>query len=337
MRKVVGILVVVIGAVALVFFLKGNYRTATPTPIAIENRIPMLKQRLAERREVIEQAIAAYSPKPSVRIDDLSAPADEIFRGLPGVIQVEVLVRADKPTGRIIHLRDWHYVPKVLYALDMKQVHGRELTEQEIDQLHQELLLEAEIVQLEQMGILRCLIKHHGLKRVHSEGFSPNELEAYREKIAVLKAMENDQIPKLRQQLDEVRRLIDTLKGDAREKAQGIERELVTLLDAHNERMLEIGAAGRLLIAGELEDVLPLEGDGAMEKAKPITPDGAVRVEENKLEARHDAQLRELKKSGPVCVIVLGGAHDLTGSIRRTGNGWEYLRVTTKGFQEAGE
>jgi hypothetical protein len=187
------------------------------------------------------------------------------------------------------------------------------------------------------MGLLRCLIKHNGLKRVHSEGFSPNELEAYREKIAVLKAMEKEQIPQLRQQLEDVRQLIDTLNGEAKEEAHGIERQLLTLLDAHNERILEMGAAGRLLIAGELEDVLPLEGDGAMEKAKPITPDGTVKVEENKLEARHDAQLRELTKAGPVSVIVLGGAHDLTGSIRRVGNGWEYLRLTTKGFREAGE
>lgn len=327
----------VIGAVALAFFLKGNSRTATPTPATIENRIPVLKKRLAEREEGIERAIAVYSPKANNRIDDLPAPADEILRGLPGVIQVEVLVTSDKPTGRIIHLRDWHYVAKDLYALDMKQAHRRELTEQEIDQLHKELLLEAEIVQLEQMAVLRCLIKHHGLKRVHSEGFSPNELEAYREKIAVLKAMEQDQIPKLRQQLEEVRQLIDTLNGESQEEAKGIERQLVALLDAHHERMLEMGAAGRLLISGELEEVLPLEGDGALEKAKPITPDGSVRIEENKLEARHDAQLRELKKAGAVRVVVLGGAHDLTGSIRRVGNGWEYLRVTTKGFREAGE
>ena len=251
MRKAVGILVVVIGAVALAFFLKGNSRTATPTPTAIENRIPKLQKRLADRKKEIEGAVDAYSPKANSRIDDLSVPAAEILRGLPGVVQVEMLVKADKPTGRIVHLRDWHYVPKDLYALDMKQVHERELTEQELDQLHQELLLEAEVVQLEQMALLRCLIKHHGLKRVHSEGFSPNELEAYREKIAVLKAMEQDQIPKLRQQLEDVRQLIGNLNGEAKEKAQRIERELLALLDAHNERMLEMGAAGRLLIAGE--------------------------------------------------------------------------------------
>ena len=337
MQKAAAILVVVIGAVALALFLKGNSRTSTPTPSNIENRIPKLKQRLAELEKEIEQAVASYSPKSKARIDDLAASADEILRGLPGVVQVEFLVKADKPTRRVIHLRDWHYVAKDLYAIDMKQVHGRELTEQEIDQLHRELLLEVELVQLEQLAILRCLINHHGLKRVHSEGFSPNELEAYREKIGVLQAMERDQIPQIRKQLDEVRNLIETTTGEGKEKAEGIERKLIVLLDGHKERLLEVGAAGRLLISGELEEVLPLEEDGAMEHANPITPNGTVRHEENKLEARHDAQLRELAKAGPVCVIVLGGAHDLTSSIRRAGNDWEYIQVTTRGYREAGE
>lgn len=337
MRKAAAILVVVIGAVALALFLKGNSRTATPTPTAIENRIPMLKQRLAEREKEIEQAVSSYAPKSKARIDDLAAPADEILRDLPGVVQVEFLVKADKPTRRVIHLRDWHYVAKDLYAIDMKQVHGRELTDQEIDQLHGELLLEVELVQLEQLAILRCLIKHHGLKRVHSEGFSPNELEAYREKIGVLKAMEREQLPQIRKQLDEVRNLIETTTGEGKEKAESIERELIVLLNGHKERLLEVGAAGRLLISGELEDVLPLEEDGALEKANPITLNGTVRHEENKLEARHDAQLRVLAKGSPMAVIVLGGAHDLTGSIRRAGNGWECLRVKTKRFTETGE
>jgi hypothetical protein len=337
LRKAAAILVVVIGAVALALFLKGNSRTTTPTPAAFENRIPKLKQRLAELEKEIEQAVSSYAPKSKARIDDLAAPADDILRGLPGVVEVEFLVKAQKPTRRLIQLRDWHYVAKDLYAIDMKQVHGRELTEQEIDQLHLELLLEVELVQLEQLAILRCLIKHHGLKRVYSEGFSPNELEAYREKIGVLKAMEREQIPQIRKQLDEVRTLIDGVTGKEKEKAEGIERELIVLLDGHNERLLEVGAAGRLLISEELEDVLPLEEDGALDRANPITPNGTVSIEENKREARHDAQLRVLAKGSPVAVIILGGAHDLTGSVRRAGGGWEYLRVTTRGFNETGE
>lgn len=70
------------------------------------------------------------------------------------------------PVGRIVHLQDWHFVPKDLYAIDMKNAHGRGLTDDEIDRLYQEHLLEVELVQVEQMAVLRCLIKHHGLKKV---------------------------------------------------------------------------------------------------------------------------------------------------------------------------
>jgi hypothetical protein len=54
----------------------------------------------------------------------------------------------------------------------MKAAYGRELPDEEIDRLYQEHLLEMELVQVEQMAILRSLIKHHGLKKVFSEGLA---------------------------------------------------------------------------------------------------------------------------------------------------------------------
>jgi hypothetical protein len=139
-----------------------------------------------DQEERSAQAVAAYQPKTTARIDDLSTSVPDLLRQLPGMVQVEIAVRADKPTHRIIQLRDWHFVPKDLYAIDMRNALGRELSEQEIDQLNQELLLEVEAVQLEQMALLRCLIKHHGLRRVYSEGLTANDLPNYRERIAGL-------------------------------------------------------------------------------------------------------------------------------------------------------
>jgi hypothetical protein len=92
-------------------------------------------------------------------------------------------------------------------------------------------------------------------------------------------------------------------------------------------------AAGRLLIAGEIEDVLPLEDADALEQAKPVTPGGKMKSDPQKIEARHDAQVRPIMKEGQVAVIILGGAHDLSESNRRRGGG-EYLRVTTKRLKE---
>ena len=64
------------------------------------------------------------------------------------------------------------------------------------------------------MAVLRCLVKHHGLTTVFSEGFSPKELEAYRERITVLRSMGNEQIRQVRKQLAEVRSLIHTSTGE---------------------------------------------------------------------------------------------------------------------------
>ena len=110
------------------------------------------------------------------------------------------------------------------------------------------------------------------MKIVFSEGFSPTELESYREKIAGLRAMEKDQVPQVRKQLEDVRKLIEGATGEKKVKAEAIESQLVTMLDEHKHRLLEMGAAGRLLITGELEDVLPLEDADALQMASRSRP-----------------------------------------------------------------
>ncbi len=250
---------------------------------------------------------------------------------------MEATLPAKKRTHRLIHLRDWHYVPKDLYALDMRTAYKRPLSEQEIDLLHEELLLEAELVQYEQMTLLRCLIKHHGLRQVVAEGFSEKELQVYRDKVAAHGAVEKEQIPALRKQLAEVRTLLaEMTEGEDRyEKAKAIEQEILALLDRHRVAMLELGAAGRLLMSGELEEVLPLEEADKLEAAKPVLPSGEVRPDPTKIEARHDAQVRAAFKHGPFALVILGGAHDLSRSADHfTQGGCEYMRVTTKRYSE---
>jgi hypothetical protein len=96
------------------------------------------------------------------RIDDLAAPAPEILCRLPGVAAVEVLVEASRPSQRIIHLRDWHYVPADLFATDVQQASGKPLASQQIAELHREHLQSVEVVQVEQVVFLRSLIKDQG-------------------------------------------------------------------------------------------------------------------------------------------------------------------------------
>jgi hypothetical protein len=53
-----------------------------------------------------------YQPKATGKVDDLGRPAADLLRQLPGVVGVEVVPGDGKPARRLIHLRDWHSVPR---------------------------------------------------------------------------------------------------------------------------------------------------------------------------------------------------------------------------------
>jgi hypothetical protein len=124
----------------------------------------------------VEQARAApgpadaYTPNTVDPIADPSTDAANMLRQLPGMVEVEALVTCPQPTHRIIHLRDWHHVPRDLYALDRAHALCRPLSPEALGLRYEELLLQVELVQRERLSLQRCLIRHHGLKRVLSEG-----------------------------------------------------------------------------------------------------------------------------------------------------------------------
>src|SRR4051794_26741734 len=103
MRRVVPLLLIVFGAVALAFWLKGNSGspTSSPSPVVTEDRIPKFKKQIAEQEVESAEAAAKYAPTIKARIDDFDSPLVELVRGLPGVVQVEVGVTAKKPTRRL--------------------------------------------------------------------------------------------------------------------------------------------------------------------------------------------------------------------------------------------
>jgi hypothetical protein len=80
--------------------------------------------------------------------------------------------------------------------------------------------------------------------------------------------------------------------------------------------------------------VLPLDDGDLLEAARPITPDGKVKLDPARVAARHDGQVKAALARGPFALVILGGAHDLTDSVRRQSGGrCEYLRLTTKGLR----
>jgi len=59
-----------------------------------------------------------------------------------------------------------------MFAADIRDVAEKPVSDAEIDDLYKEFLLEVELVQIEQKTLLRCLVKHHGLRRVFCEGLT---------------------------------------------------------------------------------------------------------------------------------------------------------------------
>jgi hypothetical protein len=191
------------------------------------------------------------------------------------------------------------------------------------------------------MVLLRCLARHHGVRRVRIEGLTAGEVPLFQEKVAALKGLEEGEVASARVQLREVRALMKELEATGRKdtdrygKAASIEKELVDLLDQHRPQLLEVGAAGRLLMSGDIGEVLALDDGRLLDAARPITPDGRVRFDAEKVRQREDAQVKAALDDGPCSLVVLGGAHDLSGSVRRVAGGdCEYVRVTTRSYRE---
>jgi len=283
---------------------------------AVKARVEALALEV-ERARAGSLAVAdAYAPAVAGRIDDLSAAAVEMLRQLPSAVGVEVHVVAPKPARRIIHLRDWHFVPPELYALDLRQTAGKPLSDAEIALLQRELLLQVELVSLEHAVLLACLVKHHGLRCILSEGLTPQGLPQFQEVIAELRDVDRGIAGLQKQRAG--------LKG----KADALDNELRELMDGFWPRLLEYGAVGRLAIDNAIE-VLPLDDEQLLEQAKPVKPDGTLKLDPAKLEARHDGQVKAALASGPVSFIVLGAAHDLPPNIQKLDGSTEYIRVTT--------
>ncbi|MFH1920709.1 MAG: hypothetical protein ABIP48_12570 [Planctomycetota bacterium] len=302
----------------------------------VKQRIRRLRQLVRETKEAAPLAVDSYRPTVNGPVDDLDAPVYDFLRQLPGVVKVSIHKPVDRPTHRIVHLTDWHFLPKALFAADIWDVADQPVSGAEIDDLDEELLLEVELVQIEQKAILRCLIEHHGLSRVFCEGLTKEDMLFYKLKIAAMRRVEK-QIPDGRDQIEEAARELAELEkaGDENSEdyplAAKIKAELESLLYQHRLDLLRVGAAGQLFMAGEIEAVVPVDDEELLARANPVAEDGTVKLDREVIEARQDAQVRAMIEAGPFALVILGGAHDLADNVRKlVGRDGEYARVTTR-------
>lgn len=332
------VLLVCVGSLAALALFVARHRPVEdgPRQVVSDDRLAELRSRVERELALGDEAVNNYHPATKGRIDDLDVPPEDILRGLPGVVAVDFPVRLTKPASRIVHLRDLHLVPSDLFAIDVRHAAGRPLADAEAARLYEEHLLEVELVQIEQMAILRCLSRRHGLRTVRIEGLTAKEVNLFRERIESLKEIKKDE-DAARKQLAEVRELMRAMDPATSRYRQAatIERDLLGLIGQSRPLLLEVGAAGRLLMAGEIDGVLHLDDEAALDEANPVTPGGRIRLDAAKARRREDAMVKAALDRGPFSLIILGGAHDLSGSVRRRAGGdCEYVRVTTKAYRE---
>jgi hypothetical protein len=303
-------------------------------------RIAKLKERIDQEKAAAEDAVSPYAPTTPGRIDELTTPAADLLRGLPFVARVDVVLRARRPTCRIIQLRDYHFVPRDLFNLEVLALMSRTLAPEEADLLYLEHLLSVELEQIQQTALLRCLAKHHGLKTIHIERLTAEGVPEFNTRIAALKEAEPHQA-ELHRRLADVQALLKQMADSGKEdteryaKAKEIEKEVMGLLEQHRLELVVLGAVARLLVTGELRQVLPLDDAKLLDAAKPRLHNGQVVPDPAAKGKRQDAMAQTLLKAGPVAVAVLGGSHDLTEALgRQDAPGLEYLRVSVQAHSD---
>lgn len=247
-----------------------------------------------------------YRPRPAE-----APPLAEALRRAPGVVRVEEPLISLNPARRVVHLLDYRLVPREVYGPDGYGEHLRRV----------------EAVQDEHMALLRWLAANRGISEVFVEGLTEENLPAFFEKARAVDEVAAAEIPRLMEQL-----------ADARERGAGHARAIENQLDAlwidYRERLLSLGSAGRLCVAGKL-DVRPLDDAALLERAKPRVAGGRVFVDSAAAKARADAMARlALRGEGPVVVVVLGAGQDLTESIEEQDPRCGYVRVTTRKVAE---
>jgi hypothetical protein len=223
------------------------------------------------------------SAEPIRQVNIFTPPIAQEIAVMPEIRACQWFGPSEPAKLTIIHLRDWHFVPR-----ELCQIEGISF---------EKVLADAAAVQESQLAIARRLIKAHGLTAVYSEGLS-------------------------KQSVSDLKLRLDVLK-DIPAKVLAESGEAVKHLS------LEVGTPGRLWLAGDIADVLPLEDEAELQAAKPVV-NGKLAPNKAKIEARREAMVAQLPKEG-LALIVLGGSHDL-GMLLPPDT--LYIQVTPRGYPE---
>jgi hypothetical protein len=149
------------------------------------------------------------------------------------------------------------------------------------------------------------LIKSLGVKSVYLEGLTDKSKAHYAERIETLKRFS---------------------------PPTGDDPTSIFIARLRREDTLQLGAPGKLLIAGELDAVHPSDDAELHALANPVQG-SQLRFDASANEAR-EAGIVKLLLNSKLAVVVLGGEHDLANNLPPN---VEYIRVTLTAYQKAGE
>jgi hypothetical protein len=190
------------------------------------------------------------------------APADgagHTLADLPHVASVEG-APAPRAERTVVHLRDWHLVPRGPFDKDVKPAADRDLSKDELDRLYAEHLDAVEKVQKQLDAILRRLgARHRGLP-VYVEGLTDDGVTVFKLKATALSDVGAEQIPEARRSLAEVR-------GMNGPKAAELAKQYEELIARHRAESLELGAVLGPC-AEELVEVRALDDAEALKAAQ---------------------------------------------------------------------
>lgn len=297
-------------------------------------------------RAVVASRLEDLSDRP---IGDLSVPAEEILALSPDVAKIEVLLAPSRPTYRVIHIADAHYLSRERYRI---------LPSRATEEGYTEYIRQVEELQKRQRRLLCWLVDDHGLREIFQEAVSAKTLPGIVD--------DNPKSDEERQKSRiEVRALASRLRHEIDEaESHGKDATALRTRERDAEKYLgwrlTAGVVRDLLISRPWVKLLPAEDEQAYQAAlqkvnrllelrrsrraelrpgygKAKNGDAMHRAPWHgpEWEQREAAIVQNLLSRANCAVVVLGGAHDLSKHLERLGEGrCEYVRVTPKGFPQ---
>lgn len=195
----------------------------------------------------------------------------------------------DQSRRLIIHVDDYHMVDMESFKQDLLD-QDESLTDEDIDERYHKLFYEVMAFQWEQYKTLKKLLKEHNLNKLFQERLVIGQTDDFDKTIELIKEYD----------------------------LNGPDSRVFTLA------ILNVGNAGKMLVEGSIQEVVPVEDQELFLSADPMKH-GYYEFDVRANEAREDFIIDQMLKSEDhVMVLICGRGHDFGNNIP---NGVKFKRI----------